>query len=380
MKKKQQGFTLIELLVVISIIALLIGILLPALGRAKRQANLIKDGANQRQILTGLSTFAQSNRDRYPIPSAVDAKGATEGKNLIQNPQQEDEQFGLKNRTGAAWSILIWNQNINTDVVISPSEPNSNIEVDESYRFSFNSDDDGIVNEPALAQWDPRFKGTPLPAAGTTGSYAPQSGDSDGAVSDAAGGFSLSVEGNNSYAHSPLVGARRGFWWASYSSNAAVISTRGPVYTEELQQQSGGTAVDGRAFQGATMHPTSGEWVLIVGPSGSQSDALRFGGSSRTWSGNVGFTDAHVEQLSDPNPSSLTYTPLGSNSASTSTPPPVPDNLFVDEKDEFQDTQAGDKRSNRYLRVFAVGIDTSNSIDGSQFAEILYGTAWWDGK
>ncbi len=375
MKSKRKGFTLIELLVVISIIALLIGILLPALGRARRQANLLRDGANQKQILTGLITWSNNNRDRFPIPSRLDSLGATEGINRVTNTGQDDTQAGLKNRTGAAISILIFNGNINTEVVISPSEPNSNIRTDEDFRFNFTTDDNNtIVNVAALAQWDPRFKGTPLQAGGSVGSYVQATDGQDGAV--LTGGFAGSSEGNFSYAHSPIFGARLGSWAATFSSTASVVANRGPVYNTTSTANNANQ--NGRQFQLGQEIPPANRWLLIVGPEGTRSDSLRFGGSTREWSGNVGFTDGHVEQLNAPNPPSLTYTPFGESSGGT-TPQPIPDNIFVDEQNERVDQSEGDRRSNRYLRTFAVGLDFANA-EGVQFQNALYDSAWWDGK
>ncbi len=59
-----RAFTLIELLVVISIIALLIGILLPALGAARRSAKDLKSKSNLRQLMMGYTVY-QSDYDDH---------------------------------------------------------------------------------------------------------------------------------------------------------------------------------------------------------------------------------------------------------------------------------------------------------------------------
>jgi prepilin-type N-terminal cleavage/methylation domain-containing protein/prepilin-type processing-associated H-X9-DG protein len=66
-KKSGWAFTLVELLVVISVIGLLMGILVPALGKARAVANRTYCMANLRQLGIAMRSYLDGNNDKFPL-------------------------------------------------------------------------------------------------------------------------------------------------------------------------------------------------------------------------------------------------------------------------------------------------------------------------
>ena len=90
---RNKGFTLVELLVVIGIIAVLISILLPALSKARGQANILKCQANLRTMGQGIVMYANQNKGYFPV-------GTFDGT-------WDSNTGSLRNANGKDFSVLL---------------------------------------------------------------------------------------------------------------------------------------------------------------------------------------------------------------------------------------------------------------------------------
>ncbi len=132
---KRKAFTLVELLVVVAIIALLLGILLPALGRAREIANRTVCGTNLNGTYKAMYTYSVSNSDNFPkgpVDSATTADvcdgtaptGARSGSNVDLFDSSGGSPTYDAYLTGSMW-ILVKDGSTGTASWICPSSGNT---------------------------------------------------------------------------------------------------------------------------------------------------------------------------------------------------------------------------------------------------------------
>ncbi len=133
---KKRGFTLIELLVVIAIIAMLMAILMPALGRVKRLAQRIVDASHVRGMGQGTLIYAQENDDEFPISGGRGTDQWTTLQAPTYNPQQSDywdkpdfDWTGQQDMTiGSCLYLLIRYADLSPGLFICPSSDETEFE------------------------------------------------------------------------------------------------------------------------------------------------------------------------------------------------------------------------------------------------------------
>ena len=329
---KKRGFTLIELLVVIAIIALLIGILLPALGRARQNAKQIKCAAQVRETQKGMVMWAQQNNDWYPLASKIGRDGKT-----IPVTGDVTEM----DATATAYSIMIYNSLVTPDVLYSPAESSGLIAADHDYEYT---EPEGAEDEQR-ARWDPGFAGTPVDDPSLHGS--------DPNASDT---------GNTSYAHLALAGlGRRSEWKNSLSSNYAAVGNRGPKH------------------QDAEWDPQTRLITLVnlvTGSEGDDSLTLLIHGSKNAWEGNIAYNDNHVNFETTSYPDGMLFTVTTPGQQLT-----YGDCLFLDEGDSGSGALEEDTRdANCFLGLFRNGPTSEEYREHSACVGFIEDSSWYDGE
>ncbi len=253
---KKRAFTLVELLVVVAIIALLVGLLLPALAKAQAAAKTVKDSNQIKQIFTAMMGKANESKGKLPIPGLVHRMPV----NGTAIPGEGEEDYG-KNRTQALYSLCVAQNLFNTDILVGPTEVNPVVQVYQNYNYN-------AYKPAAQTYWD-----GDLPTQGqtstTAGLLAKINAQADGQASNVC---------HTSYAHMVLCGWRKEQHWRNImDSSKGMMCTRGTA-------------------NGVT-----------VGDAYEQSPTLRLHAAPKSWEGNLCFGDTHMEFIETMRPDGVFF-------------------------------------------------------------------------
>ena len=301
--KRPRGFTLIELLTVMAIIALLVGLLLPALAKARAKAQMIKDATQIKQIHAAWTTFSRDYDGIFPTPGLINRLPVNDGSVLdgldIPGRGPEDKRA---NNSAFMYSACIMQNYFTPQILVAPTEPSAYVAVKDDFDWS--------VYSPTLdVYWDSVDDYAVPPNSNVGEAYYPFAVDLQGDNGDI--GTPGAGVSNTSYGHMPITSSRKiREWKDSLNSKWAIIGDRGPQ--------------DGSAVPGGG--------PCTDCPLYEESITLEFHGGDKQWVGNIGFNDNHVSLLHTVLPEGFNYMVNGV---------PTPDNIFYNDAEGSCDTGEG---------------------------------------
>ena len=321
------GFTLIELLVVISIIAILISILLPALAKARELANRAVCMANIRGIIQSMVTYAESSSGVFPaglgwamttymniplVPSTYSASVNTP-QNVVQEMYDSatgTAPWNMGNSPSMAMWILVLQGYATPATFVCPSDPLVVGPSAEYFPWASNTAYSGNFGNPppgSIPSGTPGFEYYNNTGQGLSYSIAFPWPWANGAVMGSSGG--------TWWLGSP------GRWWTTDGANSGVplVSDMAPM--------------DGAAGDGSN-NPSDGVYQRITTtlPTANTYGPYIYNSGNHAGDGqNVGFGDDHVTWETSP------Y--VGQNG----------DNIFTVNRDESSGTEVnGTTDTNQY--------------------------------
>ncbi|MCE2968496.1 MAG: hypothetical protein ACK5WB_01430 [Phycisphaerales bacterium] len=244
------GFTLVEAAALL-VVAAVGGALMHAanpISRARESARTLTDSTNQRNMIQAMITWAVNNKEILPLPSMLDRSNTT-----------VKETGRAKDTSANIMSMLVFNQSLTPEVLISPLEINPKISVHKSYQFMNPSK----AVDKAKALWDPGFSAD----------------------------FTSTDGGHLSYAHTPPTGTfgekpsgRAARWMVTFSAEETLTSNRGPEVT--------------KVTYAADATPPGDDLTFTAEIAKAESLAMKFfplTGEPGAWTGSVSYADGRVQ-------------------------------------------------------------------------------------